>query len=41
MYGEYSNGGMTKMNSHNVNFFEDEFPSIGEIKKDTELCELQ
>lgn len=41
MYGEHPNGGMTEVDSRNVNFLEDEFPSIGEIKKDLELYELQ
>jgi len=41
MYGEHPNGGMTEIESRNVDFFEDEFPSIGEIKKDLELYELQ
>jgi len=30
---------MTEIESRNVNFLEDEFPSIGEIKKDLELYE--
>ena len=34
MYGKHPNGGMTETESRNVNFLEDEFPSIGEIKKD-------
>jgi len=41
MYGEHPNGGMTKIKSRNVDFLENEFPSIGEIKKDLELYELQ
>jgi len=41
MYREHSNGGMTKIESRNVDFLEDVFPSIGEIKKDIELYELQ
>ena len=41
MYGEHSNGGMTKIKSRNVDFFEDKFPSISETKKDLELYELQ
>ena len=32
MYGEHPNGGMTEVDSRNVEFLEDEFPSIGEIK---------
>ena len=41
MYGEHPNGGMTEIDSHNVDFLEDEFPTIGEVKKDVELIELQ
>jgi len=40
MYGKYPNGGMTEIDSHNVNFLEDEFSTIGGIKKDTKLYEL-
>jgi len=32
MCGEHPNGGMTEVDSHNVNFLEDKFLSIGEIK---------
>jgi len=41
MYKKHPNGGMTKIESCNVNFVEDEFLSIGEIKKDLEFYELQ
>jgi len=41
MYGEHPNGGMTEIESRNVDFLEDEFLSIGETKKDLELYELQ
>jgi len=41
MYGEHPNGGMIEINSHNINFLEDEFPTIGEVRKDVELFELQ
>jgi len=40
MYKEHSNGGMIEIESHNVNFLEHEFPSIGEIIKDLKLYEL-
>jgi len=40
MFGEHPNGGMTKIDSHNVEFLEDEFSSVGEIKKDLNLYEL-
>ena len=32
---------MTEIESHNVDFIEDEFPSVAEIKKDLKLYELQ
>jgi len=38
---EHLNGSMTKVYSHNVEFLEDEFPSVGEIKKDLELYKLR
>ena len=41
MYGEHPNGGMTEIDSRNVDFLEDEFSTIGEVKKDVELFELQ
>jgi len=40
MYSEHPNGGMTKVDSRNVYFLDDEFPSIGEIKMDLALYEL-
>lgn len=41
MYGEQPSGGMTKIESHDVAFIENNFPSIGEAKKDLELYKLQ
>ena len=41
IYREHQNGGMTQINSHDVNFCEDDFLSVGEIKKDLEVYELQ
>jgi len=41
MYEEHPNGGMIGIDFRNVDFFKDEFPTIGEIKKDVELFELQ
>ena len=38
---EHLNGSMTKVYSHNVEFLEDEFPSVGEIKKDLKLYKLR
>jgi len=40
MYGEHPNGGMTEVDSRNVDFLEDEFPSISEIKNDLASYEL-
>ena len=39
-FGEHPNGGMTEVDSRNVDFLEDKFPSVGEIKQDLQLCEL-
>ena len=41
MFGEHPNGCMTEVDSRNVNFLRDEFPSTGEIKQDLQLYELQ
>ena len=41
MFGEHQNGRMTEIDSSNVVFFEDEFPSVGEINQDLQLYELQ
>ena len=41
MYGELSDGGMTEIESCDVNFFEDDFPSISEAKQDLRLYKLQ
>ena len=40
LYGEHPNGGMTEVDSRNVEFLQDEFPSNGEINQDTTLYEL-
>jgi len=40
MYREHLNGSMTAIDSRNVNFLEDEFSNIGEVKKDVKLFEL-
>jgi len=34
LFGEHPNGVMTKIDSRNVDFLEDEFPSIGDMKQD-------
>lgn len=41
MYGEYPNGDIIEIESHNIEFIEKEFPSIGEVKKNLGLCKLQ
>ena len=41
MYGEHSDGGMTEIESRDVNFIENDFPSISEAKQDLQLYELQ
>jgi len=41
MFDEHPNGRMTEVDSRNVDFLEDEFPTIGEIKQDLQLYELQ
>ena len=41
MYGEHSDGGMTEIVSRDVNFIEDDFPSISEAKPDLQLYGLQ
>ena len=41
MYREHSEGGMTEIDSRNVDFLDDEFLTIGKIKKDIKLYELQ
>ena len=40
-YEEHPNGDIMKIDSHNIDFPEDKFLSIGEIKEDVELYELQ
>ncbi|KAL8487996.1 hypothetical protein ACS0TY_023861 [Phlomoides rotata] len=41
MYGKHSDRGMIKIDSRNVNLLEEEFPTIGEVKRNIELYELQ
>ena len=37
MYEEHLTGNMTEIDSHNIDFLENEFPIISEIRKDVEL----
>jgi len=41
MHREHPNGVMIEIDSRNVDFLKDEFPTIGEVKKDVDLFELQ
>ena len=40
MYGKHLDGGIIEIESRSVDLLEDEFPNIGEIKKDLKLYEL-
>ena len=40
-YGKHLNGDTTELDYHNVDFLEDEFPSIDEVNKDLKLHDLQ
>uniref|UniRef100_A0A2N9IVG1 CCHC-type domain-containing protein n=1 Tax=Fagus sylvatica TaxID=28930 RepID=A0A2N9IVG1_FAGSY len=41
MYGEHPNGGMTEIESRDINFIETNFPSIGNANRDLDLYELE
>uniref|UniRef100_A0A2N9FM86 Integrase catalytic domain-containing protein n=1 Tax=Fagus sylvatica TaxID=28930 RepID=A0A2N9FM86_FAGSY len=41
MYGEHPNGGMTEIESRDIDFIETDFPSIGDANKDLDLYELE
>ena len=41
IYREHPNGSINEVDSCNVDFLENEFPSIDEVKKDLQLYELQ
>ncbi|KAL0287546.1 UNVERIFIED_CONTAM: Retrovirus-related Pol polyprotein from transposon TNT 1-94 [Sesamum radiatum] len=41
MYGEHPNKGMTEIESRDVDFLEEDFPSISEVKENLELYELR
>ena len=41
MYGEHPEGGMVEIDSRDVNFLENEFPNVGELKENFELYELE
>ena len=37
MYGEHPNGGMTEIESRDIDFIETDFPSIGDANRDLDL----
>uniref|UniRef100_A0A2N9HAG0 Integrase catalytic domain-containing protein n=1 Tax=Fagus sylvatica TaxID=28930 RepID=A0A2N9HAG0_FAGSY len=41
MYGEHPNGGMTEIESRDIDFIETDFPSIGDANRDLDLYELE
>jgi transposase InsO family protein len=41
MYGEHPNGGMTKIESCDIDFIKTNFPSIGDANRDLDLYELE
>ena len=41
MYGEHQDGGMTEIESRDVDFIETDFPSISNAKRDLDLYELE
>jgi hypothetical protein len=41
MYGEHPNGGMTEIESRDIDFIEIDFPRIGDANRDLDLYELK
>uniref|UniRef100_A0A2N9HSX5 Reverse transcriptase Ty1/copia-type domain-containing protein n=1 Tax=Fagus sylvatica TaxID=28930 RepID=A0A2N9HSX5_FAGSY len=41
LYGEHPNGGMTEIESRDIDFIETDFPSIGNANRDLDLYELE
>ena len=41
MYGEHPNGGMTEIESRNIDFIKTDFPSIGDANRYLNLYELE
>ena len=41
MYGEHPTGGMTEIESRDIDFIETDFPSIGDANRDLDLYELE
>ena len=39
MFGEHPNGGKTKVDSRDVDFIKNDFPSIGDVNKSLDLYE--
>ena len=41
MFGEHPDGGKTEVDLHDVNFIENDFPSIGDVNESLDLYELE
>ena len=41
IYGDHPDGGLTEIESCDIVFLKDDYPSIGEVKRDLELYELE
>ena len=41
MYGKHPNGGMTEIESHDIDFIDTDFPSIGDANRDLDLYKLE
>ena len=41
MFGEHPDGGKTEVDSHDVDFIENDFPSIGDVNESLDLYELE
>ena len=41
MFGEHRNGGKTEVDSRDVDFIENDFPSIGDVNEILDLYELE
>ena len=41
MFGEHPDGGKTEVDSRDVDFIENDFPSIGDVNESLELYELE
>ena len=41
MFGEHLDGGKTEVDSRNIDFIENDFPSIGDVNGSLDLYELE